>query len=190
MLCECKVKFYYLSSFFFFLKKLIFIVISRLISYYRHKVILLYLSPLSCPINFFSCCKTSRFNGALYLLCFFRYLLINLSLHSTLRPPLLFSGSLHAVPPIVLFLTNHPMVAKYDISHLKVVMSAAAPLTVDATKLFESKFPGKRIKQASEHELLLLNTLYIIVYVSVIIYIYNMYYMFVYLYHVNFFYAK
>ena len=37
----------------------------------------------------------------------------------------------YVVPPVVVALTKHPMVADYDLSHLKVVFSAAAPLGAD-----------------------------------------------------------
>lgn len=37
----------------------------------------------------------------------------------------------HLVPPIVLALAKHPLVDKYDLSHLKVIMCGAAPLSED-----------------------------------------------------------
>jgi acyl-CoA synthetase (AMP-forming)/AMP-acid ligase II len=39
----------------------------------------------------------------------------------------------HLVPPIVLGLTKHPIVDKYDVSSLKVIISGAAPLGADLT---------------------------------------------------------
>ncbi|NUM44418.1 MAG: 4-coumarate--CoA ligase family protein [Anaerolineales bacterium] len=40
----------------------------------------------------------------------------------------------HLVPPIVLGLTKHPIVDKYDLSSLKVIISGAAPLGADLTQ--------------------------------------------------------
>jgi len=36
----------------------------------------------------------------------------------------------HLVPPIVLFLAKHPVVAKFDLSKLKEIFSGAAPLVI------------------------------------------------------------
>jgi acyl-coenzyme A synthetase/AMP-(fatty) acid ligase len=40
----------------------------------------------------------------------------------------------HVVPPIVLALAKHPIVDKYDLSSLKAVVSAAAPLSEALTQ--------------------------------------------------------
>eukprot|EP01119_Soliformovum_irregulare_P024794 TRINITY_DN8982_c3_g1_i1.p1 TRINITY_DN8982_c3_g1~~TRINITY_DN8982_c3_g1_i1.p1 ORF type:complete len:533 (-),score=165.10 TRINITY_DN8982_c3_g1_i1:36-1634(-) len=40
----------------------------------------------------------------------------------------------HLVPPIILGLAKHPIVAKYDVSSLKVITSAAAPLGIELQK--------------------------------------------------------
>ena len=40
----------------------------------------------------------------------------------------------HLVPPIVLGLTKHPLVDKYDVSSLKVIISGAAPLGAELTQ--------------------------------------------------------
>lgn len=39
--------------------------------------------------------------------------------------------TLPLVPPLVLFLTKHPMVDKFDLSSLKTLSSGAAPLACD-----------------------------------------------------------
>ena len=43
------------------------------------------------------------------------------------------------VPPIVLFLARHPMVANYDLSSIQEVLSAAAPLGESLTYEFMDK---------------------------------------------------
>ncbi|XP_059160340.1 uncharacterized protein LOC131943956 isoform X2 [Physella acuta] len=49
----------------------------------------------------------------------------------------------HLVPPLIVFLAKHPLVAKYDLSALKMVISGAAPLGVDITQQFQQRFEGK-----------------------------------------------
>jgi acyl-CoA synthetase (AMP-forming)/AMP-acid ligase II len=42
----------------------------------------------------------------------------------------------YVVPPVVLLLAKHPLVSKYDLSSLRMLLSAAAPLTKDLTVAF------------------------------------------------------
>lgn len=51
------------------------------------------------------------------------------------------------VPPILLFLNKHPMVAKADLSSLNQVMSAAAPLGAEMVEEFYSKHPQCTVGQ-------------------------------------------
>ncbi|HMA38183.1 MAG TPA: AMP-binding protein [Chloroflexia bacterium] len=53
----------------------------------------------------------------------------------------------HVVPPIVLALAQHPLVAQYDLHTLAVIMSAAAPLSVATARACVERL-GCRIKQA------------------------------------------
>lgn len=52
----------------------------------------------------------------------------------------------YVVPPVVLLLSKHPAVAKYDLSSLRMLMSAAAPMTHDlASAMYERiKVPIKQ----------------------------------------------
>jgi len=52
------------------------------------------------------------------------------------------------VPPIVRALVKHPMVAQFDLSHVKVIQSAAAPLGKNLEEEVVAKFPKVVIKQA------------------------------------------
>jgi len=54
----------------------------------------------------------------------------------------------HVVPPIVNGLLAHPAVAKFDLSSLRTLMSAAAPLGAEQETALASKFPGMIVKQA------------------------------------------
>ena len=54
----------------------------------------------------------------------------------------------HVVPPIVLGLAKSPIVSKYDMSSLKVLVSAAAPLGAELEKECMDRFPGILCKQA------------------------------------------
>ncbi len=45
----------------------------------------------------------------------------------------------HLVPPIILALAKHPIVAKYNISTIKSIVSAAAPLGADVQQEFMDK---------------------------------------------------
>ena len=47
---------------------------------------------------------------------------------------------LMAVPPIIMFMCRHPMVSSFDLSSVKDVMSAAAPLGEGLTEEFMDKF--------------------------------------------------
>jgi acyl-coenzyme A synthetase/AMP-(fatty) acid ligase len=51
------------------------------------------------------------------------------------------------VPPIVLLLVNNPTARKYDLSSLKLAISAAAPLSKDLCKKFVEIYKAP-IKQA------------------------------------------
>jgi acyl-CoA synthetase (AMP-forming)/AMP-acid ligase II len=55
---------------------------------------------------------------------------------------------LHIVPPIVLALAKHPIVAQYDLSSVRIIMSAAAPLSADLEHEILARFPKLKIKQA------------------------------------------
>ncbi|XP_057304021.1 uncharacterized protein LOC130641298 [Hydractinia symbiolongicarpus] len=51
------------------------------------------------------------------------------------------------VPPIMLFLLNHPMVSKYDVSHLRNITVGAAPVDENVLNGFHKKFPNIHILQ-------------------------------------------
>ena len=55
---------------------------------------------------------------------------------------------LHLVPPLVLFLANHPIVDKFDISSVKAILSAAAPLGKDTEAAFSQRTGVADIRQA------------------------------------------
>jgi acyl-CoA synthetase (AMP-forming)/AMP-acid ligase II len=55
---------------------------------------------------------------------------------------------LHIVPPIVLALAKHPLVLQYDLSSVRIIMSAAAPLSADLEHEIVARFPKLKIKQA------------------------------------------
>ncbi|KAJ9610617.1 hypothetical protein H2200_005394 [Cladophialophora chaetospira] len=48
--------------------------------------------------------------------------------------------SINMVPPVMLLLAKHPLVEKYDLSSLKRLMSAAAPLSVELREAVEARF--------------------------------------------------
>lgn len=84
-------------------------------------------------LNMFVCTNTyvgqtavvlARFEPELYLSSIQKY-----------RPE-----SVHLVPPVMLLLAKHPMVEKYDLSSLKRIMSAAAPLSVELREAVEARF--------------------------------------------------
>jgi len=52
----------------------------------------------------------------------------------------------HLVPPIVLGLTKHPLVANYDLSSLKVIISGAAPLGGELAEACSARI-GAKVKQ-------------------------------------------
>jgi 4-coumarate--CoA ligase len=54
----------------------------------------------------------------------------------------------HVVPPVILGLAKSPIVTKYDMSSLKVLISAAAPLGPELEKEVMKRFPGLLCKQA------------------------------------------
>lgn len=45
----------------------------------------------------------------------------------------------HLAPPIILALAKHPIVDKYDLSSLRVILSGAAPLSGDVAKLVRDR---------------------------------------------------
>jgi 4-coumarate--CoA ligase len=53
----------------------------------------------------------------------------------------------HLVPPIILSLAKHPIVDKYDFSSMKMIVSAAAPLSVDTEKAVKERI-NVNVKQA------------------------------------------
>jgi len=53
----------------------------------------------------------------------------------------------YVVPPIIMFLSKHPMVAKADLSSLNRVISGAAPLGPEMVKEFLNKNPNCAIGQ-------------------------------------------
>lgn len=53
----------------------------------------------------------------------------------------------HIVPPICLALAKHPIIDKYDLSSLEVIMSGAAPLGADVQKALQDRL-GTLVKQA------------------------------------------
>jgi 4-coumarate--CoA ligase len=53
----------------------------------------------------------------------------------------------HLVPPIMLGLGKHPMIDKYDMSSLRCIISAAAPLGIDTENAVKERFPGIQVKQ-------------------------------------------
>ncbi|XP_060606865.1 uncharacterized protein LOC132759159 [Ruditapes philippinarum] len=55
-------------------------------------------------------------------------------------------SQLHIVPPIVLFMARHPVVDKFDLSHVRNVICAAAPLGEALTNEFNDK-RQKKIRQ-------------------------------------------
>ena len=56
-------------------------------------------------------------------------------------------NTLHAVPPILLFLAKHPIVDKFDLSSLKDIMSGAAPLGGEIVQAVREKIGCKRVRQ-------------------------------------------
>lgn len=83
-------------------------------------------------LNTFVCINTHAGNTAVVL--------------SRFEPELYFQSiqkyrpeSVSVVPPIMLLLAKHPLVEKYDLSSLKRIMSAAAPLSVELRQAVESR---------------------------------------------------
>ena len=55
----------------------------------------------------------------------------------------------HLVPPILLGLAKHPVVDQYDMSSLKCIISAAAPLSIDTEMVVKERLGGTcEVKQA------------------------------------------
>ena len=48
----------------------------------------------------------------------------------------------HVVPPLILFLAKHPLVSNYDLTSLKTVICAAAPLSQNLTNEFLERHPN------------------------------------------------
>lgn len=55
--------------------------------------------------------------------------------------------TLQLVPPIILALAKHPLVAKYDLSAVRIIMSGAAPLGPDTTKALTKRLPHIALRQ-------------------------------------------
>lgn len=55
------------------------------------------------------------------------------------------------VPPLVLFLSKHPMVDKYDLSSLKVISSGAAPLGGDLEMNAAKRIPSAPLVRQGQH---------------------------------------
>jgi len=51
------------------------------------------------------------------------------------------------VPPLALFMINHPVVNAFDLSSMKEVVVGAAPIDATVTKAFIAKFPGAVLRQ-------------------------------------------
>lgn len=49
------------------------------------------------------------------------------------------------VPPILLFLAKHPLVAQYDLSSLRVIQSGAAPLGAEVCEEVKRRFPNIKL---------------------------------------------
>jgi 4-coumarate--CoA ligase len=56
------------------------------------------------------------------------------------------SRSLQLIPPVVIALAKHPVVAKYDLSHVETIGSGAAPLSSEVEELIYERFKIK-VKQ-------------------------------------------
>ena len=54
-----------------------------------------------------------------------------------------------AVPPMVLFMSKHPMVEKYDVSSIKRMLVGAAPLGEEVEAEFKAKYPSVAIGQGN-----------------------------------------
>lgn len=53
----------------------------------------------------------------------------------------------HIVPPLVLFLAKHPIVAKFDLTSLRYIVSGAAPLSAELQGSLLERFPGLKALQ-------------------------------------------
>ena len=53
----------------------------------------------------------------------------------------------HLVPPICLGLAKHPVIDKYDLSSIKTIISAAAPLSLEVEAAVKKRLPGLCVKQ-------------------------------------------
>jgi acyl-CoA synthetase (AMP-forming)/AMP-acid ligase II len=51
------------------------------------------------------------------------------------------------VPPLALFLAKHPVVDKFDLSHLRVIFSGAAPLDAATQRAVQARLPGVSVRQ-------------------------------------------
>lgn len=54
----------------------------------------------------------------------------------------------YVVPPIVVLLAKSPLVSSYDLSSLRIIHSAAAPLSPEVEDLCRERFPQCKVKQA------------------------------------------
>jgi acyl-CoA synthetase (AMP-forming)/AMP-acid ligase II len=55
--------------------------------------------------------------------------------------------TLHLVPPIILALAKAPVVSKFDLSSIRIIMSGAAPLGPEISKALVARLPNVRLRQ-------------------------------------------
>ncbi|KAF1331313.1 4-coumarate-coa ligase, partial [Globisporangium splendens] len=60
---------------------------------------------------------------------------------------------LHVAPPLVLFLAQHPLVGKYDLSHVKLIGCGGAPLGVEVEEMAEKRLHAKVLQGFGMSEL-------------------------------------
>lgn len=53
----------------------------------------------------------------------------------------------HIIPPIAVMLANSPVLLKYDLSSLKVIVISAAPTETGLARKLQARFPSVRILQ-------------------------------------------
>ena len=74
----------------------------------------------------------------------------NANIYFAIRFPLLFLyqiGRIYIVPPIALFMLNHPIVDNYDMMSVTSGLVGAAPMDEEATNAFKKKFPNMVLQQ-------------------------------------------
>ena len=75
---------------------------------------------------------------------------MNVNIYFAIRFPLLFLyqiGRIYIVPPIALFMLNHPIVDNYDMMSVTSGLVGAAPMDEEATNAFKKKFPNMVLQQ-------------------------------------------